>query len=499
METTSAKQSYPAGYSALIKRYGLRVPGLAHSYAIGERHSIQHLPDCTLLSPRHAPTDDIPGQLTFALKYEGVQLHILRPLFVQLDAAKITDWVQSQPTSAYARRIWFLYEWLMGGKLPLEDCQRGNYADLVNDSQQFTGPIRKSRRHRINNNLPGVRGFCPMIARTPVLEQLLERQLSAQAKAIARECHPDVLARAAAFLLLADSKSSYVIEGEQPPHNRIERWGRILGEAGRQLLSLEYLEQLQRTVLADDRFVTPGLRSEGGFVGLHDRRTGLPLPEHISAKAQDLPQLMQGLLDTWELLHDSDFPPVLLAALLSFGFVFIHPYEDGNGRLHRYLIHHVLAATGFVPESLRFPVSTVMLERIDEYRQVLQAYSLPRLDCIDWEPTERNNVKVNNDTLDLYRYFDATPQAEFLYRCIATTVDKTLPEEIAYLQKHDAFTGFVSQHLDMPSTTMNLLVRFLESGNGRLSRRARDKEFAQLTSKEVAMLEDAWQQIFCSA
>ena len=126
METTSAKQSYPAGYSALIKRYGLRVPGLAHSYAIGERHSIQHLPDCTLLSPRHAPTDDIPGQLTFALKYESVQLHILRPLFVQLDATKITDWVRSQPTSTYARRIWFLYEWLMDAKLPLQACQRGN-------------------------------------------------------------------------------------------------------------------------------------------------------------------------------------------------------------------------------------------------------------------------------------------------------------------------------------------------------------------------------------
>ena len=111
MKSPPVKQQHLAGYSALIKRYGLRVPGLAHSYAIGERHSIQHLPDRTLLSPRYTPTDDVPGQLTFALKYEGVQLHILRPLFVQLDATEIASWVQSQPTSAYARRIWFLYEW----------------------------------------------------------------------------------------------------------------------------------------------------------------------------------------------------------------------------------------------------------------------------------------------------------------------------------------------------------------------------------------------------
>lgn len=486
----------PAGYAALIQRYALRVPRLARTYAIGNTHSTQRQPDCTVLTPRHAPADDLRGQLTFALKYEGIQLHILRPLFLQLEPNEITDWVNEQPTSAYSRRIWFLYEWLMDCQLPLDDCKSGNYVALVDEKLQFAGPVRKTKRQRINNNLPGVPNFCPMIERTAELERWLERDLSQQAKSIASQCHPDVLARAAAFLLLADSKSSYVIEGEQPPHTRIERWGRILGEAGKQPLSLAHLENLQRTVLADDRFVTPGLRTEGGFIGQHDRRSGLPMPEHISAKAEDLPQLMQGLLDTWQLLSESDFPPVLTATILAFGFVFIHPYEDGNGRLHRYLIHHALAATGFVPEKVSFPVSSVLLERIEDYRQILQAYSLPRLDCIDWVPTERNNVAVSNDTLDLYRYFDATAQAEFLYQCIATTVDKTLPEEIAYLEKHDEFVSLISQTIDMPSPLMNLLMRFLQSGNGTLSKRARDKEFAQFTVNEIEMIESAWQGIF---
>lgn len=91
-----------------------------------------------------------------------------------------------------------------------------------------------------------------------------------------------------------------------------------------------------------------------------------------------------------------------------------------------------------------------------------------------------------------------TPHARpsFYTSASATTVDKTLPAEIAYRQRHGAFNGFVSQHLDMPSATLNLLVRFLESGNGQLSKRAREKEFTALTSKEIAMLEDAWQQAF---
>lgn len=485
-----------AGYGALIERHALRVPRPARLFAIGEKHSIQELQGWTLLTPRHAPQDTLLGQLTFALKYEGVRLDILHALFCRVDTQDIVALVHEQPSGAYSRRIWFLYEWLMQALLPLDDIHQGNYVDLLDSKRQFPGPVRRVRRQRINNNLPGVPDFCPLIERTPMLEGWLSRDLGAQAQQTAAECHPDLLARAAAFLLLADSKSSYVIEGEQPPHTRIERWGRLLGEAGRQPLTLDYLEHLQRMVLADDRFVTLGLRTEGGFIGMHDRRTALPLPEHISARADDLPRLMQGMLDTWALLKGSEYPPVLLATVMAFGFVFVHPFEDGNGRLHRYLIHHVLADSGFVPKGLVFPVSAVILERIDEYREVLQAYSRPRLDCVDWRPTPRNNVEVINDTLDLYRYFDATTQAEFLYGCVGHTVQKTLPDEIDYLRKYDAFTAFVRARFDMPANIQDLLLRFLQSGSGQLSKRAKEKEFAALSVSEVEMLEAEYQQVF---
>jgi hypothetical protein len=485
-----------AGYSALIERYRLAVHPPDALFAIGDKHSIQHERGWTLMTPRHAPTDDLHGHLVFALKYEGVQPDILNALFHAIAGDEITAMVRAQPTSAYSRRIWFLYEWLRQDTLPLDNTRKGNYVDLVDSSQQFTGPIRKNRRCRINNNLPGVRDFCPMVRKTPELEQWLARDLAARAQQATRECHPDLLARAASFLLLADSRASYAIEGEHPPHTRIERWGRLLGQAGAQPLSVELLEHLQSQVLGDYRFVLPGLRHEGGFVGMHDRTTGMPLPEHISAKADDLPLLMRGLIDAHELLRDSDYPQVLLAAVIAFGFVFIHPFEDGNGRLHRYLIHHVLAETGFVPRGLVFPVSAVILERIQQYHAVLEAFSKPRLDYIDWHATPRNNVAVTNDTLDLYRYFDATRQAEFLYGCVAHTVEHMLPEEVAYLQKHDAFVAFVESRLDMPSRLIDLLIRFLNQNNGVLSKRARNKEFAALTDAEARDLEERYQQIF---
>jgi len=72
-----------------------------------------------------------------------------------------------------------------------------------------------------------------------------------------------------------------------------------------------------------------------------------------------------------------------------------------------YLIHHVLAEKGFAP--------AVILDRIADYRRMLEAFSKPGMDLIEWEPTPRSNVHVLNETIDLYRYFDATRQAEFLY------------------------------------------------------------------------------------
>jgi Fic family protein len=99
------------------------------------------------------------------------------------------------------------------------------------------------------------------------------------------------------------------------------------------------------------------------------------------------------------------------AAALAFGFVFTHPFEDGNGRIHRYLIHHVLGRRGFNPPGLVFPVSSAILNDIDRYRRVLEAYSIRVLTVVEWEPTAQGNVRVLNDTGDFYRYFDATPQA----------------------------------------------------------------------------------------
>jgi len=214
----------------------------------------------------------------------------------------------------------------------------------------------------------------------------------------------------------------------------------------------------------------------------------MPLPDHISARPEDLPSLVTGMT-AFEQGPGEDLAPVIEASVLAFGFVYAHPFEDGNGRVHRYLLHHVLSKRGFNPPGVVFPVSAAILEKIDEYRAVLEDYSKRLLPMIEWEPTGDGNLEVVNDTGDFYRFFDATPHAEFIYSCVLQTIEHDLPEEARFLQRYDEFCAGLKTVVDMPTRTVDLLFRFLRQNNGRFSQRALSKEFVELTEREVGRIE----------
>ena len=486
-----------AGYAALIGAYDLRVPPPRKLSAIGERHRFIEQDGWRIYSPRHMPDASLQGHLVFALKHEGLDLAVLKRLFAATGPAPLADLVRAQPTGAYARRIWFLYEWLTGARLDLPNAGRGAYPLVVDPNRQYAVAARTSPRHRVKNNLPGTPAFCPLVFRTEALEGFIATDLRARAQQAIAAVPRALLARTAAFLLLKDSKSSFAIEGEHPPQDRIQRWARAIGQAGQRSIDHDELLRLQRIVIGDDRFVHLGLRTEGGFVGHRDRESRTPIPDHISARPDDLPQLVEGLVafdreSAWQL------DPVVAASVLAFGFVYIHPLDDGNGRLHRYLIHHVLAERGFNPPGLAFPVSAAILDRIDDYRAALEDYSRRLLPFVRWEPTEHGNVRVLNDTGDYYRYFDATPQTEFLYGSVQRTIELDLPQEAEFLRRYDAFRNDLDLVVDMPDRLSDLLFRFLHRNAGTLSRRRREREFAALTDDEVARIEAIYREAFAA-
>lgn len=485
-----------AGYSALIYAYDVAAPLPEFISAVSKKHRSYTEGKWRVFKTAQEPAATLLGHLTFAFKYEGVDLLVLKKLFETINKSEIEEIVKDQPTGRNSRRIWFFYEWLMDDKLNVEDAQTGNYVEALDPGLQYPGPKDRSQRHRVWNNLPGNRDFCPIIRRTEKLERYRAEELGKKVADTIGKVHPDLLSRAAAFLLLKDSKASYAIEGETPPENRAQRWGKAIGQAGQKDLTEDELLRLQEIVIEDRRFVDMGWRKEEGFVGVHNRVDGKPLPDHISARWQDIPQLIQGLLEGNKSLVDSEYDPVLASSSIAFGFVFIHPFADGNGRVHRYLFHHTLARMGFAPKGLIFPVSAVILDRIDDYRKVLESFSKSRIDFIKWKPTPDGNVEVLNETIDLYRYFDATNQAEFLYECVEETVLKILLEEVQYLECHDEMRTFIQKHFDMPDKQIENLIGFLRQNSGNLSKRALNSEFEALTKDEVKLLENKYQEVF---
>lgn len=486
-----------AGYSALIDRYDLQIPLPRQLVAIGMRRNPVSSGRWRLVTNRQATPTALGEHLEFALKHEGVNLSVLSALFDAAPRREFEAWIGAKPGGAGARRVWFIYEWMTGQLLDVPPVPKIRAVPIIDRDKQFgLEGGNRSARHSVVDNLPGTREFCPLVWRTPQLDAFEAQGFDQRAREVVGRTHPDVIARAAAFLLLDDSKKSFFIENERPTAKLVARWAQAISEAGSRPLSVEELERLQKIVLADARFVRPGLRKIGGFVGQHDRQTRSPLPAHVSAKWQDLPSMMRGLVEYSNRAKANKVDAVATAAALAFGFVYIHPFEDGNGRVHRWLFHHILSGAGYNPPSVVFPISSTIYRRIGEYKRVLESYSQPLLEFIDWKPTSDHNVEVLNDTADYYRYFDATVHAEFLYECVKQTVEHDLPDEVAYLEAYDRFSRSVLEIVDMPNSTVDLLHRFLKQNGGELSKRARAKEFAPLTDEEVQAIEASHAKAF---
>ena len=479
-----------AGWAALTHALGLRAP-VREPASVSERHvggSQRRQGKWRVFDKRYRVEHDFASHLTFALRHENIDLLVMKRAFDAVPPAVVEDMVRATPTGAVARRVWFFYELLTGRRLDLEDAGNMAAVDALDPERYFTFMPQLSQRHRVRDNLLGDAAFCPVVRRTETLENYVALDLAARARDVIVKTGSKLVARAASFMLLADSRASFEIEGERPPQSRVERWGRAVLEAGKRKLTRDELYRLHTILIGDDRFTEIGYRSTGVFLGERDYAND-PIPEFIGARVSDVPALMDGLLGCNDRIRSTDIDPVVQAAAIAFGFVYVHPLADGNGRLHRCLIHHVLAERKFTPAGMVFPVSSVMLDRIDQYRDTLQAHSGPLMPSIDWRVSADQNVEVTNDTADLYRYFDCTAEAEFLYACVQRTVEHDLPRELDYLRRHDEAMQRIMNLVEMPDQLAQSLITFIRQNEGRLGRRRREGAFAKLTDEEVGEVE----------
>jgi hypothetical protein len=451
------------------------------------------------------PGEDVFAHLEFGLKREGLHLELLRKVLPKLDPGEVAAHVLSKPTGRYARMIWWLYEGFARTRLELPDLEMGGYVDLLDERIYVGGPVKKVKRQRINVNLLGSLDFAPTVRRKG-LGVLSEKTLEERCREIAGEYPPEIFQRAVRFLYAKESKSSHEIERETPDQKRAEKFIGLLEQAWhRSFLKKDALVELQKAIV-DPRYANDGWRSainEQVYVG----ETLGPGQERIhfaAPKPDDLDELMDafllmarnitsGPMNTSlgiKVAIESRVPTLVAAAVVSFAFNFLHPFSDGNGRIHRFLLHHVLARNGFGPEGIILPVSAVILNRPQEYDQALESFSKPLMDLVEYTLDDRQRMTVTNDTLDFYRYIDCTELTRITIDFIRETIETELPAELRYLASYDEIRAKMRDIVELPDRIADLFVKLCRQNGGSLSKKKRNlEEFTPLTDREIEALE----------
>ncbi len=492
----------PIGSTWLKEKYQFLSTKLSHESYLGTRSKVEVLQDGTKIETFQKAqytlkVDNPLNHFEFALKYDDVQINFFQAVLKRIPVKDIVEFVKSAPNFKNSRKIGFWYEFLTGERLTIEDRPNINYVDLIDSKRYFTGVIVKNTRWRINNNLLGDVGFCPTLKRTNAILKALDLDFSETLRELSKKYSPEILNRANNYLYKKETRSSYQIEKEEPTPERIERFVSLLSNAGkndiRDLLGEESLVMLQNQIV-DPRFAATGFRDFQNYIG----QTTWNYDEiiyYVCPPPEFLPDLMKDLSNT--AIRMEGVNPIVRASAIAFGFVFIHPFEDGNGRIHRFLIHDFLSRDNFLPTGMIIPVSAHMVNNLKLYDDALEAYSKPIMQIIKYTKDNKQKIIVLNATEveGYYRFPDLTAQTEYLCTVIETAISQDLPNELNFLQSYDEAKELMKQSVDMPDKLIDSFIRFTHQNNGIFPKRGRNT-FHMLNDDEIAALQSIFQEVF---
>jgi len=433
--------------------------------------------------PAARPADTLAGHLTFALKREGVHLEFLARLFRVLPVADLEAWVASEPTGQYARRAGFFYEYLTGEHLAFPGVVAGNYVAALDDEAYLTASHPTNNpRWRVRDNLPGTRDYCPLVLRTPRVQQAERYDCAEHLADLEVEFGADLLLRSAVWLTIKESRASFAIEHEEQHVDRVRRFASAMEERcgqGEDPLSEGALGELQSQILGP-RATRYGVRRSPVFVGEVDGFT--EVIHYIAPHWDETAALLSGLRGF--AARTTGAAALLRAAVLSFGFVYIHPMSDGNGRISRFLVNDVLRRDGAIPAPFILPVSATITSSVAQrrgYDQVLELFSRPfmRKYAQAWrfgaEQVAEDGVHHNlqfdawQDALPAWRYPDMTDHVEYLAQVVQLTIEQEMRKEAGHLRSLRMARERVKQVIEGPDGDIDRIIRSVRENGGKVS------------------------------
>lgn len=444
----------------------------------------------------YRPGATFSEHLTFAFRYQGVHLEFLARLY-QLPQAKaaLEQWIAREPTGSYARRACFLYEWLMPAQLNAPGVTQGNYTDALDPNEFIVGAPVRNKRWRVNDNLPGSRDFCPIIRRVNDVRAAEQYDMTAKLAELESAFGIDLIMRSTVWLTVKESRASFLIEHEQDKEDRIRRFAAVMesecGKHGNPFAS-ETLAALQGGILGDSA-LRYGLRQSPVYVGHSERYQ--PVVDYIAPHWSNTGSLLSGLSRFLERTRGGS--PIVRAATASFGFVYVHPMADGNGRISRFLINDVLRRDGVVPAPIILPVSATITNSTHNraaYDQVLERFSRPLMrhyadqyyfgDSVVADDGVEYNLHFSgyDDALPAWRYPDLTAHVIYLAGVIDVTLTREMRAEARFLQANDSAREAIKNFLEAPDNELDGIIRSIRQNGNSISNQLR-KRYPLLVEK----------------
>jgi len=491
------------GYSYLNKYYNLLLPKLGVEVYQDPKAEVESIISYGASKRRIIPgarkiIDTPYDNMVVAIKYQGIRLHFFAAIFQQIDVAELADFIKSKPNAAYNRVIWYLYEWIKGEALPIESLSSGNYIKLFDEDYYYTLKAGdRDKRTRVINNAIGTREFCPTIRKTQEICKLekvdVYETAYEQMQNLGKDLPADVIGRSINYLYTKESKSSTEIEKEAPSNKKMARFLNAIKNAGLFELSKEKIIDIQNQIVEETKR-SDDYRKEEIYVGTTIRRLGGVDEDvhYIGPLAKHVPSMMQGLLDTHDrLMMDGELPSLMHAALISFGLVYIHPLNDGNGRTHRYLIHDVMKQRE-PKHKFIIPISAAILKNQLIYDSVLESISRPIMAMLEWELDHDNDNRavIYNDIDYMYRYPDYTAHVIFTYDMMNAAIATDFLGEICLLLVFAGVKKAINEISDIPNNKLDTIVSIIIQGGGRVSKRKRQLVLEHMSVDQLKPIED---------
>jgi hypothetical protein len=480
-----------AGGPWLVARYSLPLvmPLTVSSSIGGRRRTLESAGHCTeTFVESMRPQPNLRGHLTFHLKHEVLHLEMLARLFERIDVAELVAWIDDEPSGQYARRAGFLFEWLTGRTLAIQSTIAGSYVDLIDDQKLVAaspGLSKPNLRWRVKDNLPGTPSFCPVVRKTAAAQQALAVNVQGMIEELAQEFGDELLMRSAVWMTLRESKASFAMEGEANASDRVQRFADVLARRtgqGAIPLDSEGLAQLQSDILGQRNTQQQfGIRQSPVFVG--QSLNFQNVVHYIAPPASDVQAMLEGLATFIERTKGQS--AVMRSAVAAFGFVYIHPLADGNGRVHRLLINDILRRDVAIEDPMILPVSSVMDQSSAQrraYDQILDSISRPLMAHVrghyEFTPAQtlhpdgiRSNFVFNGDALarPVWRYLDLTAHVVYLADVIERTIREDMREESRIKRNHDRARAAIKSIIEMPDAQVDRVIRSAQDNAGTLT------------------------------